>query len=76
MAVVEALDVLDELMSNIMDVNRHAIKKPGFYATATALGVNPSSIATPFGVFPGCWQSRTTSALYSSVKITPLALLL
>jgi hypothetical protein len=38
----------------------------------TALGVNPSSIATPFGVFPGCWQSRTTSALYSSVKLRRL----
>ena len=42
----------------------------------TALGVNPSSVATPFGVFPGCWQSRTTSSLVVVAELTPLALLL
>jgi hypothetical protein len=32
MTVVKALDVLEELMPNIMDVNRRAIKELGFYA--------------------------------------------
>jgi hypothetical protein len=31
-AIVEALDILEELMLNIMDVNRHTIEKLGFYA--------------------------------------------
>ena len=32
MSVVEALDVLEQLMPNIVNVNRHTIEKLGFYA--------------------------------------------
>ena len=48
MAIVEALDVLEELMPNIVDVNRHSVKKLGFYAADRRFcdGVVPA-IAAP-----------------------------
>ena len=48
MAIVEALDVLEELMPNIMDVNWHAIKQLGFYAANRRFcdGIVPT-VATP-----------------------------
>jgi hypothetical protein len=38
MSIVETLDVLEELTSNIVDVNGHSIKKLGFYAADRRFG--------------------------------------